>query len=155
LLFARHRRDSVIVTGAVPGRPIDVLLREHAALGGDALARFVRRATEVVAPEIARLHASGHCYRDLYWNHLFLDRDRLGWIDPERMFRPRWRRRRWIVKDLAGLSASLPVAVPAPARLRFLRCYGGGTLAPGWVTLARAVERKAARIRAHRPRYGA
>ncbi len=40
------------------------------------------------------------------------------------MFRPRWRRTRWIVKDLAALNFSAPARfVSLTDRVRFLRAY--------------------------------
>jgi hypothetical protein len=73
-------------------------------------------------------------------------------LDVERVFRPVWRRRRWNVKDLAGLASSLPVAVSGSALLRFLRAYDSAMARDRrWV---RAIARKAARIRAHAPRFG-
>ncbi len=152
ILFAARGADSVVVTARVPGAAIAGLL---AAAPAHAVPGLCARLARAVAPQVARLHAAGWYYRDLYWNHLFLgDDDTVAWIDPERLLRPRWRRRRWQVKDLAGLLASLPVAVPRTAPLRFLRAYAGGALPHDWRRLARAVLAKAARIRAHRPKFG-
>ena len=148
--------DSLVGTARAPGRPLDALLLEAFRSGTMAAARAF--ACEVVAPMVGRLHGHGLCFRDLYWNHLFapaLDaaHGEPVLIDVERVFAPRWRRRRWRVKDLAGLLASLPVEVARSDALRFLRaCLGG--LPADWKALARAIGRKAARIRAHRPRYG-
>jgi hypothetical protein len=69
------------------------------------------------------------------------------------VFRPRFRVRRWLVKDLAGLRASVPVALPERAMLRFARAYLQEPLSLHR-RLLRAVVAKAARIRARRPRYG-
>jgi hypothetical protein len=109
-----------------------------------------------VAPRVRALHAAGLVYRDLYWNHVVALDPRGGatptFLDVERVFRPVWRRRRWNVKDLAGLASSLPVAVSGSALLRFLRAYDSAMARDRrWV---RAIARKAARIRAHAPRFG-
>jgi hypothetical protein len=103
------------------------------------------------------LHEAGVCYRDLYWNHVFAV-DPFGdssptFLDVERVFRPRWRRRRWVVKDLAGLQASAPTDVPLRLRLRFLRAYLGEPIA-FHRTFAAAIDRKAARVRRHVPKFG-
>jgi hypothetical protein len=70
------------------------------------------------------------------------------------MFRPRWRWRRWVVKELASLLASSPVPVPVPVALRFLCNYQPELHTRQRRKLARAVWRKVARILAHQPRFG-
>ena len=152
--FAEAGRRSVVVVLEVTGRPMDALLHE-AVLGGETSAAAAY-CIEVVAPLVRRLHDTGLVYRDLYWNHLYAER--LGgsapvFIDVERVFRPRWRRRRWRVKDLAGLLSSLPSGFTRAAQLRFLRSYLGERR-DEWRALAPPVLRKAAAQRAHRPKYG-
>ena len=140
-------RDSLLVTKACVGPSGDAWL----ARALDA----VPAAIFEVAPMIARLHALGLCYRDLYWNHLVREPGRCVLLDVERVFAPRLFRSRWFVKDLAGLMSSLPLGIASrTAKLRFLRAYQGGRLAPHWKAFARAVLVKAARIKAHRPKYG-
>ena len=152
--FLQRGRKTMVVTEAVVGEAADTLA--HAALAnglGGSPAEFLLRA---VAPTVARLHAQGIVFRDLYWNHLFapaLGATEPTFLDVERTFQPRWRRSRWIVKDLAGLLASAPVALPCRVWLRALHVYQGGR-PEGWKALAKAVRRKADRIQAHRPRYG-
>lgn len=148
LFRASRGRDSVVGMAQVEGRAMDVLLA-----AGDAGARTAARAA---MPELCqRLHRAGWVFRDLYWNHVFLGPGGLALIDVERAFRPRWRRRRWVVKDLAGLVASLPdAAAMGPADLlRGLRRYDPSLDRRGRLGLARDVLRKAARIRGHRTRY--
>ena len=112
-----------------------------------------------VAPRVRRLHDQGLVYRDLYWNHIFVEDPRRGdppvFLDVERVVRPRWRWARWVVKDLAGLLASVPVGIEVRPRftLRFLRAYFGGGLDAHRRTIL-AVVAKAARIRKHQPRFG-
>ncbi len=149
---------SVLAMASAPGRPLDALLREALMTGGDAAERAIAFACGVVAPMVRRLHDHGLCFRDLYWNHLFAEslepqRGEPWLIDVERTFRPRFRRRRWRIKDLAGLLSSLPAPVRKSRLLAFLRASLGG-LGGDWKALARAVAAKADRIRAHRPRYG-
>jgi hypothetical protein len=154
LAWLGDARRSVLVTAAVAGRPMDVWLAAATAEGWlDEVSAY---AVRHVAPVVRRLHASGLVYRDLYWNHVFAVDPRGDepptLIDVERVFRPRFRRRRWVVKDLAGLLASLPVPLPGRALLRFLRSYvDGAALEP---RLVAAVVQKAARIRRHSPRFG-
>jgi hypothetical protein len=115
-----------------------------------------------VAKAVRRLHDQGLVFRDLYWNHLFArdlspDSEPV-FLDVERVFRPRWRWERWVVKDLAGLLASVPAALALRAGdgVRFLRSYLGADwpLRSRRHRLMRKIAAKAARIRAHRPRYG-
>lgn len=155
-LVARRKRGrhSLICTRGLPGRPLDVLL--HGARRPEDVTRAARYLVDAVAPVVERLHGAGLVFRDLYCNHLFargFDDGEPALLDVERVFRPRFRRRRWHVKDLAGLCASAPATVSGATRLRFLRAYLGG-LQGDWKGLATAILRKAARIRSHRPKYG-
>jgi hypothetical protein len=112
------------VPSAVPSPARETDWRGRRALI-DSLARFV-----------GRLHAAGFVHRDLYLSHVFITRngteypdvgsgpDIFALIDLQRVFRPRWRKRRWIVKDLAALAYSAPVdRVSHWDRLRFLSRY--------------------------------
>ena len=120
----------------------------------DRLARFV-----------AFFHQSGFVHRDLYLCHIFVCDAEAGYppsqreevftlIDLQRVFRPRWRRRRWIVKDLAALNFSAPAdRIGRWERLRFLcryvRAFDGAGSAR---VLARLIDRKTAEIaRRNRP----
>jgi hypothetical protein len=153
--FVQRGRRSMLVTAAVAGRSADALARQalEEQRGAD-VAAFVVGA---LAPLVRSLHAQGLVFRDLYWNHLFAaaldDSAEITLLDVERVFRPRWRRRRWIVKDLAGLLASSPVRLPCRIWLRALRAYFGGW-PPGWKGWVVAIRHKAARIQAHAPKYG-
>lgn len=150
-------RRSLLVTAGLAGRAMDAWIVEAAAQGW--LPELVAWACRRVAPVVRRLHDRGLVYRDLYWNHVFVAAPRDGaephFLDVERVFRPRLWPRRWRIKDLAGLLSSVPAGVPLPrfAGLRFLRHYLGEPLRDH-LRLLRAIDRKAARIRAHRPRYG-
>lgn len=163
LFLAQQGADSVVGMAGVPGRPLDALFTED--LG---LPRALREMPRV----LRRLHDAGWVFRDMYWNHVFTDlgadrgsegegsvpsgsdadANHLWLIDVERAFRPAFRRRRWIVKDLAGLLSSAPADCSSTDALRFLRAYLGG-LGPGWRSLARDVSAKALRIRGHVTRY--
>jgi heptose I phosphotransferase len=82
---------------------------------------------------IAAFHGTGFCHRDLYLCHVFADLDPSGARPPEfhlidlaRTFRPRWRRTRWIIKDLSQLDASArQIGATRSDRLRFLLAYLG------------------------------
>lgn len=155
LVWIGDRRRSLLVTAGVPGRALDVLAIEAQRHG--RLDQVIDYACREVAPAIRRLHDHGLVVRDLYWNHLFCEDPAAArppiLLDVARVMRPRWRWRRWVVKDLASLWASLPLPVPASCGLRFLRGYLGEPLFLH-AGLIRAIARKAARIRAHAPRFG-
>ena len=123
--------------------------------GLDRLARFV-----------AAFHAAGFVHRDLYLSHVFIrppaphatrngqcPEQTFALIDLQRVFRPRWRRRRWVVKDLAALNYSTPTdLVGRQERLRFLcryvrRCDRFGSVRG----LARLVGGKTARMAKRAP----
>ena len=123
----------------------------HAAI--DRLARF-----------IAFFHDSGFVHRDLYLCHVFVRGGEAGYrgagddalrlIDLQRVFRPRWRKRRWIVKDLAALNFSAPPdRIGRWDRLRFLcryvRCCDRSRPLR---KLMRLVELKTAQIAGRNPR---
>ncbi len=80
---------------------------------------------------VAAFHGTGFCHRDLYLCHVFVDLDphggqppRFTLIDLARTHRPRWRRLRWIIKDLAQLDASArEIGATRGDRWRFLLAY--------------------------------
>ncbi|HSW44775.1 MAG TPA: lipopolysaccharide kinase InaA family protein [Phycisphaerae bacterium] len=119
----------------------------------DALARFV-----------AGFHAAGFVHRDMYLCHIFIRGAERGYprpahgdcftlIDLQRVFRPRWRQRRWVVKDLAALNFSAPVdRVGRWERLRFLCRYARAHERVGSARLlARLIGRKTAEIARRNP----
>ncbi len=159
LFFARQGAQTALGMAALPGRPMDALLAEEP--------KAVSYAISQVAPMVRRLHQQGLVFRDLYWNHLFAAADldpsmAPGFIDLERVMRPRWRFRRWLLKDLAGLLASIPwgVTVSRQQRLWFLRSYlrrdlgGASPIPPGERRQAlKQAAAKAQRIRDHQPKH--
>lgn len=145
---------SVLATRQAAGRPAQVLLAE-AADRTDEVAAFL---TTVIAPFVRRFHDAGLVHRDLYWNHLHAaaldDPAPPVLLDVERVFEPRWRHRRWRIKDLAGLLSSLPPQVPAVLGERLVVSCLPEHERPGTASWVGSVRAKAARIRAHRPRFG-
>jgi hypothetical protein len=131
-----------------------------------------RERLDDLARSVAKFHRAGFVHRDLYLSHIFIQpgraaggdvsvgrsRDEFRLIDLQRVFRPRRRHRRWVVKDLAALNYSTPIDRVGPReRLRFLcryvrLCDRFGT-ARG---LARLVQAKTDRMTArHRTGVGA
>ena len=117
-------RRSAVLTAQTPGESLERWVAQRPT-------RVPRRLLETLARFVARLHERGFVHRDLYLSHVFIDesdpRDPVfRLIDLQRVFRPRWRRTRWIVKDLAALNYSTPRSVASSAdRLRWLQVYLG------------------------------
>jgi len=125
---------SAVLLAAVPGDGLDRvwtrLERQNAPL-----TRGIARhdLTVRLARFVAAFHQTGFCHRDLYLCHVFADLDpdgvrppRFSLIDLARTYRPRWRRTRWLIKDLAQLDASArPVGATRTDRWRFLLAYLG------------------------------
>jgi hypothetical protein len=118
---------SAVITAAVQGASLESWVRRW----GQPDRLIVRGLIRPVARLVAGLHRAGYVHRDLYLSHVFYDPTApaergLRLIDLQRVFRPRWRMRRWIVKDLAALEYSTPVRLVSRAdRLRWLREYLG------------------------------
>jgi len=156
VIWLAERRTAMIVTSAVAGRSLDAWAADAAEQGW--LEAVFGYACSVVASFARQLHGQGLIHRDLNCAHLYSDDPRAGGavtvIDVERVFRPRLRWRRWVVKELASLLASAPVKVPVRVQLRFLRCYAPDASRAERHSLARSVARKALRITRHQPRFG-
>lgn len=132
--------------------------------GRDPEPRTRQRRLDRLARFVAAFHRAGFVHRDLYLSHVFVQPgeqdtvERFCLIDLQRVFRPRWRRQRWMVKDLAALDFSAPSDRVSPReRLRFLCRYvrqGGGLGSTR--TLARQVAARTARTarRHKRPQAG-
>jgi len=131
----------------------------------DASGPIRRRQQQMLyglARQVAAFHAAGFVHRDLYTSHIFVHDDGgsdgpgFTFIDLQRVFRPRWRRTRWIVKDLAALCFSAAPFVSRTDRLRFWRQYVGVIRRSRWLTrLPARVEARSARIRRRQERRGA
>lgn len=143
---------SVFFTEELPGAiPLDDYLASLRDVSPGAALRVPELARRVGAL-VRRFHEAGFNHRDLYLSHLFIcpdDPQQLYLIDLQRVQHRRWwRRRRWIVKDLAQLCYSWkPVATGPTDVARFLRAYAGGhRLTPAIRQLVRSAEAKACRM---------
>lgn len=122
---------SFVVHAAVPGMPLSSWV-ERQLDGGPCLDWGTRRVlVRQLAELVSAFHAAGWRHRDLYLCHLFVaqrgDGFHVSLIDLQRIFRPRWRARRWQVKDLAQLNHSAsPAFFSRAMKLRFLLWYTGG-----------------------------
>ncbi|HXG46109.1 MAG TPA: lipopolysaccharide kinase InaA family protein [Methylomirabilota bacterium] len=118
-----------------------------------------RHLLEAVAGFVARFHAAGFVHRDLYLCHVFVTPAHPGWslhlIDLQRVARPRWFRRRWIVKDLAALAYSALKSGASSVSLAraFRRYLGRRQLTPADRRLARQILRRVAWLKTRTPKY--
>jgi hypothetical protein len=149
-------RRSFILLDQVCGESLEKWLPPHVPpLDQETDPAHRRERLERLAAFIARFNAAGFVHRDLYLSHVFVtaadaskDEQTYALIDLQRVFRPRWRKRRWVVKDLAALHYSTPAdRVGRLERLRFLchyvrRCDRFGTARH----LARCIAARAARM---------
>ncbi|MFQ5494731.1 MAG: lipopolysaccharide kinase InaA family protein, partial [Phycisphaerae bacterium] len=148
---------SLVLMEAVPGLSLESWAKEWA--DGDRTA--ARALIAPLAALIARFHALGYAHRDLYLSHIFYDptpspQRSLHLIDLQRVIRPRGRRLRWIIKDLASLNFSTPQAVIGRTdRLRWLTQYlGRRRLDQSARRLVYAIIGKTQRIARHDARRG-
>jgi heptose I phosphotransferase len=127
-------RRSAVVLESAPGDAFDRVWPRLVAAGSLwCEPRGRRRLIQQVAQLASALHQSGFCHRDLYLCHVFIDLDpgspappRLTIIDLGRTHAPRFRRMRWLIKDLAQLDASArQIGATRTDRHRFLLCYLG------------------------------
>ncbi len=144
---------SYIVLTAVPGDALERCFGDFLDRRGGTAA--VEAFNDALVGLVARLHLAGLVHRDLYASHIFLeeaeDGPKLYLIDLARVFRPRWRRFRWRVKDLAELKYSMPAQWVDRHWRVFLEGYLariGGRLG-SW---AKAVDRKVAGMRRRKAR---
>lgn len=110
---------------------------------------------------VVRMHRAGRHHRDLYLQHLVLDRRRPGpagltLLDCGRVRHGRPLRRRWLEKDLAALALWWPHDLPRTSCLRLLVgwCRAMGVVGRGRRRLLHAVERRRRRMARHVPLHG-
>lgn len=129
-------RRSFLLLDAVEGESLEKWVPRHVAPADAERDLAGRRNTlDRLAQFVALFHQAGFVHRDLYLCHIFIRDAARGYpapsredvftlIDLQRVFRPRWRKRRWIVKDLAALNFSAPAdRIGRWERLRFLCRY--------------------------------
>jgi hypothetical protein len=157
-------RRSVVILAAVPGDGLDRVWRAAVARGAPLTRGLARHGLAVrLGRFVSAFHQTGTCHRDLYLCHIFAELDESGQrpprftlIDLARTFRPRWRRARWIIKDLAQLDSSARlVGASRSDRLRALRAYLGlerGEARVRWY--ARRIVRKSDSILRREARHG-
>ncbi len=118
------RAESFVITQHVPGQQADHLLQAQPNLLAEVI--------EPTAALLRRLHAAKLYHRDLYWCHLFIDRQagsseitcRL--IDLQRMKSNPWFGWRWQIKDLAQFLVSAPANWTPQTEQAWFRVYFAG-----------------------------
>lgn len=150
-------RRSAVVLERVPGEAFDRLWPKLEQAGAPLTRGAARREiARRLGRFVSAFHNTGLCHRDLYLCHIFAELDpdgasppRFALIDLARTHRPRLRRTRWLIKDLAQLDYSAcQIGASRAERFRCLRAYLG--LEPRaararW--FARKIARKSERIR--------
>ncbi len=147
--WGRHARGSFIVLRHAPGFPA----AEWPLRGGSEASAAALAAQ--LAERVARLHRAGICHRDLNVYHVLVDGGDLRLIDVGRV--RSFRRRRWIVKDLASLGDSAAYeGLPRSSLRAFLARYASaaGLSREERRRLVRSAARKARRYRRHNERHG-
>ncbi len=117
-------QKSFIVTAAAPGVSLETFVESKSQISWNEKLRLI----QAVALLARQFHENGWRHRDFYLCHIFIrkieEQIQLTLIDLARVFRPRWRRERWLIKDLAQLNYSAPQRVfSRTARLRFALEY--------------------------------
>lgn len=131
-------RRSYVLLAEVQGESLERWVPKHLPPANQERQLSHRRTlVNQLARFIARFHKAGFVHRDLYLAHIFINNNEnnnepralaraddqavFTLIDLQRVFRPSWRHRRWVVKDLASLNFSTPAdRVGLFERLRFL-----------------------------------
>jgi heptose I phosphotransferase len=132
LMRGAFERRSAVLLERVPGDGFDRVWLRLCGQNAPLTCGIARHDLAVrLARFIAAFHGTGFCHRDLYLCHVFVDLDPQGarppqfaLIDLARTHRPRWRRMRWTIKDLAQLDASArQIGATRADRWRFLLAY--------------------------------
>lgn len=123
---------SAVLFERAPGDAFDRTWTRLAVAGAPVTYGLARHdVTRRLARFISAFHQTGTCHRDLYLCHVFTELDPDGSLPPgftlidlARTHRPRWRRLRWIIKDLSQLDTSArQIGASRTDRLRFLVAY--------------------------------
>lgn len=129
-----YERRSAVLLAAAPGDGLDRVWQRCSAANAPITRGLARHELIVrLARFVSAFHHTGCCHRDLYLCHIFADVDpdaerppEFCLIDLARTHRPRLRRMRWLLKDLAQLDFSARrCGATRVDRLRFLEAYLG------------------------------
>jgi len=153
-----YERASALITEGIVGQTLEKFVPKHFSRPPRRAELSQRRRwIRQLADLIRRFHHAGYCHRDLYFSHIIISFQREGkpifyLIDLARSFKMKtlFRRRRWIVKDLAAMNYSAGTVISRTDRMRFLLRYlGTGRLGARGRKLATIVMAKTRRIARH------
>lgn len=145
-----HELSSAVLVASVPGESLEQRVSRQAE-------RVDRSRLMQLAEFVGRFHGLGYVHRDLYLAHVFDAGDGVfHLIDLQRVMVPRWRRERWLVKDLSALHYSTPLRCATRVdRVRFMRRHRGvRRLRPVDKRLIRRIEAKARQVARREQRRG-
>ncbi len=131
-MFLCFERSSALITEGIVGQSLEkfvpkVFYRMPQRRELTQRRSWIRQLAELVS----RFHKLGFCHRDLYLSHIFISFKNDGQpifylIDLARCFKPDFRKRRWIIKDLSALNYSSPKNIISNTdRMRFFKTYLG------------------------------
>lgn len=156
-MFLGYEIKSALITEGIVGQSLERFVPKifsRIPRQGELLAR--REWTKQLAILIKRFHGCGFCHRDLYLSHIFISFNKTGkpvyyLIDLARCFKMNLRKKRWIVKELAGLNYSSPrPEISNTDRMRFFKTYLEKThLDDNDKNLLKKIARKTKKIESH------
>ncbi len=149
--WGRHQK-SFVVMSELEGKSLERWLAESPL--SESHSDWIKKKILVgnVAALARRFHGAGWFHRDFYLCHIFIEESgsdiKLSLLDLARVFRPRWRIERWLIKDLAQLDYSTPRQTFSRAmRLRFAKLYMGcDRLSPSHKSLLRKIAQRSKSI---------
>ncbi len=147
----KEKRSAILIE-EVPGNSLEFWFDQWGKTDRQKIVKLI----EPVADLVAGLHRNGFFHRDLYLCHIFYDPESplehaLHLIDLQRVIKPIWRRKRWVIKDLASLNYSVPLqSLSTKDRIRWLKRYlEVTTLSPKDKRLLYRIIKKTQRIAKH------
>jgi serine/threonine protein kinase len=122
-------RRSFIITEKIPGaESLERKLPDYFSDTKTVEQSKLRRSfISQLAGFVKKFHETGYCHRDLYLSHIFYsDSGEFYLIDLARAFKPGFRHRRFLIKDIAQVYYSAPARYFSKTdRLRFYIAYTG------------------------------
>ncbi|MFA5864975.1 MAG: lipopolysaccharide kinase InaA family protein [Phycisphaerae bacterium] len=156
-MFFGYERAGALVSQGIVGQSLEKFIPKHFSRPADeGELRRRRNWIRQAAGLIGRFHRGGFCHRDLYLSHIFIGFKKNGdpvfyLIDLARVFKMRFQKERWFIKDMAALNFSSPRKnISNTDRMRFFKKYlGENKLSKLDKIFARKIIRKTQRIARH------